>query len=41
VEVIPYKKAPHPKIELPMQSTKGAYADDATLKGWKFVPEKH
>src|SRR5689334_18185326 len=38
---IPYKKAPHEKVELPKRSMKGAYDDQASLKGRKFVPEKY
>jgi len=41
LELIPHKKVPHPKIELPKRSTKGAYDDEAPLKGRKFVPEKY
>src|SRR5215510_7687101 len=41
LELIPYKKVPRPGIELPKRSMKGAYDDDATLKGRKFVPEKY
>ena len=28
-------------IKLPARSMKGAYDDEAALKGWKFVPEKY
>jgi polyphosphate kinase 2 len=38
---IPYKKAPHEKVELPKRSMKGAYDDQATLKARKFVAEKY
>ena len=41
LKIIPYKKVPREKIELPKRSTKGAYDDGATLKGRKFVPEKY
>jgi len=41
LERIPYKKVPRQKIELPKRSNKGAYDDQATLKGRKFVPEKY
>jgi len=37
---IPYKELPRPKVDLPMRFGKGAYDDQATLKGRKFVPEK-
>lgn len=38
---IPYKKLPREEIKLPKRSHKGAYDDQATLKGRKFVPEKY
>lgn len=38
---IPYKALPQKKIQLPKRSKKGAYNDQATLKGRKFVPEKY
>jgi polyphosphate kinase 2 len=38
---IPYKKITQEKIQLPKRSTKGAYDDQASLKGRRFVPEKH
>jgi polyphosphate kinase len=38
---IPYKKLPHESVELPKRSKKGAYDDGASMKGRKFVPEKH
>jgi polyphosphate kinase 2 len=38
---IPYKKAPHEKVKLPKRSMKGAYDDEATLKGRKFIAEKY
>jgi polyphosphate kinase 2 len=38
---ISYKKLPREKIRLPKRSTKGAYDDQSTLKGRKFVPEKY
>ena len=38
---IPYKKLPSEKIRLPKRSKKGAYDDQATLKGRRFVPEKY
>jgi hypothetical protein len=40
LNLIPYKKVPRAKIDLPKRSMKGAYDDEATLKGRKFVPEK-
>jgi polyphosphate kinase 2 len=39
LELIPYKKVPRSKIELPKRSTKGAYDDEASLKGRRFIPE--
>ena len=41
LKLIPYKKVPREKIKLPKRSMKGAYDDQATLKGRKFVPEKY
>jgi len=41
LSLIPYKKLPRPKIKLPERSNKGAYDDQASLKGRKFVPEKY
>ena len=38
---IPYKKLPREKVELPERSKKGAYDDQAALKGRRFVPEKY
>jgi polyphosphate kinase 2 (PPK2 family) len=38
---IPYKALPQENIRLPNRSKKGAYDDQATLKGRKFVPEKY
>jgi polyphosphate kinase len=39
--LLPYKKVPREKVKLPERSTKGAYDDQASLKGRKFVPEKY
>jgi hypothetical protein len=39
--MIPYQKVPREKVELPDRSKKGAYDDEATLKGLRFVPEKY
>jgi polyphosphate kinase 2 len=36
---IPYKKIRREKIELPKRSEKGAYDDQASLRGRRFVPE--
>ena len=41
LNLIPYKKVPHEKIELPERSMKGEYDDRASLKARKFVPEKY
>jgi polyphosphate kinase len=41
LSLIPHKKVLRDKIELPKRSTKGAYDDQASLKGRKFVPEKY
>jgi len=41
LSLIPCKKVPKPKIELPKRSMKGAYNDQASLKGRRFVPEKY
>lgn len=38
---LPYKKVPRDKIKLPKRSNKGAYDDQAALKGRKFVAEKY
>ncbi len=41
LDQIPYKEVPREKIKLPDRSKKGAYDDQATLKGRKFVKEKY
>jgi len=41
LSLIPYKSVPQPKIKLPKRSMKGAYDDQATLKGRKSVPAKY
>lgn len=41
LRLLPYKKVPRPAIKLPKRSMKGAYDDQATLKGRKFIPEKY
>jgi polyphosphate kinase 2 (PPK2 family) len=41
LNLIPYKQAPRKKAKLPGRSAKGAYNDQATLKGRTFVPEKY
>jgi polyphosphate kinase len=39
LNAIPYKKIRRPKVKLPSRSSKGAYDDQATLKGRQFVKE--
>jgi polyphosphate kinase 2 len=39
LRLIPYKKVPREKVKLPKRSMKGAYDDQAILKGRKFVAE--
>ena len=39
LSLIPHKKAPRQKVKLPRRSMKGAYDDDASLKGRKFIRE--
>jgi polyphosphate kinase 2 len=41
LSLIPYEKLPKKKVRLPDRSKKGAYDDQATLKGRNFVPEKY
>ncbi len=41
LSLIPYKKVLREKVELPKRSMKGAYDDEAPLKGRKFVPQKY
>jgi polyphosphate kinase 2 len=41
LKLIPRKKVPREEIKLPKRSMKGAYDDQATLKGRKFVPETY
>jgi polyphosphate kinase len=38
LSLIPYKKAPHDKIEIPSRSKKHAYDDAAALEGRNFIP---
>jgi polyphosphate kinase len=40
LSVIPYKKIHPPKVKLPKRSNKGAYDDQASLKGRRFVRER-
>lgn len=41
LSLIPFRQAPRDKVGLPKRSTKGAYDDQATLRGRRFVPEKY
>jgi polyphosphate kinase 2 len=41
LKLIPYKKLEREKIHLPKRSMKGAYDDQASLKGRKSVPAKY
>ncbi|MCI0379024.1 MAG: polyphosphate kinase 2 [Gemmataceae bacterium] len=41
LDLVPYKEVRKDKINLPKRSQKGEYDDEATLKGRRFVPEKH
>ena len=41
LNLIPHKKVKREKVKLPKRSMKGAYDDEAPLKGRKFVPEKY
>ena len=39
LNAIPYKEIHRPKVKLPKRSDKGAYDDQASLKGRRFVRE--
>ena len=41
LERIPYKKLRRPEVRVPKRSNKGAYDDQASLEGRRFVPEKY
>lgn len=41
LSLIPYGKVPREKVKLPGRKNKGAYDDQAPLKGRHFVPEKY
>ena len=41
LDLIPHKKLPREKVKLPKRSKKGAYDDQASLKGRRFVPERY
>jgi polyphosphate kinase 2 len=38
---IPYKKVPQDTVKLPKRSMKGAYDDQASIKGRKFIAQKY
>jgi polyphosphate kinase 2 len=40
LSLIPYEKVPAKKVKLAKRSTKGAYDDEASLRGRHFVPER-
>ncbi|HTP40803.1 MAG TPA: polyphosphate kinase 2 [Nitrospiria bacterium] len=41
LSLIAYEKIPRKKVKVPARKKQGAYDDQATLKGRKFVPEKY
>jgi polyphosphate kinase 2 len=41
LDLIPHKKVKRDKIKLPKRSMKGAYDDQSTLKGRRFISEKY
>ena len=41
LSLIPYKKVTREKVKMPKRSMKGAYDDQASLEGRKFVAEKY
>jgi hypothetical protein len=41
LERIPYKKVRRPKIRIPKRSNKGAYDDQKSLAGRRFVEERY
>ena len=40
LSLIPYEKVPAEKVKLAKRSKKGAYDDEASLRGRHFVPER-
>jgi len=38
---IPYEELSRPEVKFGKRETKGKYDDTASLKGRRFVPEKH
>jgi len=41
LDLIPYKTLPREKVHLPKRSSKHHYDDQASLRGRRFVAEKH
>ena len=41
LSLLPYKRVHREKVKLPKRSSKGAYDDQASLRGRRFVPEKY
>jgi polyphosphate kinase 2 len=41
LKLLPYEKVKREKVKLPKRSMKGAYDDQASLKGRKLVPQKY
>jgi polyphosphate kinase 2 len=41
LKMIPYQKLPHKKVALPRRSTKGAYNDQKSIAGRRFVKERY
>ena len=41
LSLIPYGRAPREKVKLADRSTKGAYDDQASLEGRRFIPERY
>ena len=41
LSLLPYKRVHREKVKLPKRSSKGAYDDQASLQGRRFVPEKY
>jgi hypothetical protein len=41
LSMVPYKKVPREKVDLPKRSEKNAYDDQKPIKGRRFIPEKY
>ena len=41
LSLIPHEEAPRQKVKMPKRSMKGAYDDEATMQGRRFVTEKY